>query len=53
MMLRYSLNQPEAAEAIEAAVSKVLINNRTPDIYEEGMNKVSCEEMGDLVCAEL
>ena len=53
MMLRYSLNQPEAAEAIEAAVSKVLLNNRTPDIYEDGMNKVSCEEMGDLVCAEL
>ena len=53
MMLRYSLNQPEAAEAIEAAVSKVLLNNRTPDIYEDGMNKVSCEQMGDLVCAEL
>ena len=53
MMLRYSLNQPQAAEAIEAAVSKVLLNNRTPDIYEDGMNKVSCEEMGDLVCAEL
>ena len=42
-----------AAEAIEAAVSKVLLNNRTPDIYEDGMNKVSCEQMGDLVCAEL
>lgn len=53
MMLRYSLNQSAAAEAIEAAVSKVLVNNRTPDIYEDGMNKVSCEEMGDLVCAEL
>lgn len=53
MMLRYSLGQPEAAEAIEAAVAKVLENNRTPDIYEDGMNKVSCEEMGDLVCAQL
>ena len=53
MMLRYSLNQSEAADAIEAAVSKVLLNNRTPDIYEEGMNKVSTDEMGDLVCAEL
>ena len=53
MMLRYSLNQPEAAVAIEDAVAKVLETNRTPDIYEEGMNKVSCEEMGDLVCAQL
>ena len=53
MMLRYSLAQPEAAEAIEAAVAKVLENNRTPDIYEEGMNKVTCEQMGDLVCAQL
>ena len=53
MMLRYSLAQPEAAQAIETAVAKVLETNRTPDIYEEGMNKVSCEQMGDLVCAQL
>ena len=53
MMLRYSLGQSEAAEAIEAAVSEVLKTNRTPDIYEEGMTKVTCKEMGDLVCAQL
>ena len=53
MMLRYSLNQPEAAVAIEEAVARVLEENRTPDIYEDGKNKVSCEEMGDLVCAQL
>ena len=53
MMLRYSLGQPEAAAAIEEAVAKVLENYRTPDIYEEGMKKVGCEEMGDLVCAQL
>ena len=53
MMLRYSLNQPEAAVAIEEAVAKVLETYRTPDIFEEGLNKVSCEEMGDLVCAQL
>ena len=41
MMLRYSLGQPQAADAIEAAVSEVLKTNRTPDIYEDGMNKVS------------
>ncbi|MEE1106148.1 MAG: 3-isopropylmalate dehydrogenase, partial [Ruminococcus sp.] len=53
MMLRYSLGQSEAAEAIEAAVAEVLKTNRTPDIFEEGMTKVTCEEMGDLVCAQL
>ena len=53
MMLRYSLGQPEAAAAIEEAVAKVLENYRTPDIYEEGKKKVGCEEMGDLVCAQL
>ena len=53
MMLRYSLNQPEAAVAIENAVAKVLVENRTPDIFEEGLNKVTCSEMGDLVCQAL
>ncbi len=53
MMLRYSLNQNKAADTIEAAVSKVLETHRTPDIYEEGLTKVSCEEMGDLVCKAL
>lgn len=53
MMLRYSLNQSEAADAIESAVAKVLETHRTPDIYEEGLTKVSCEEMGDLVCKAL
>ena len=53
MMLRYSLSQPEAAQAIEAAVAKVLAQNRTPDIYEDGMNKVTCEQMGNLVCDAL
>lgn len=50
MMLRYSLDQPKAADAIEQAVSKVLVENRTPDIYVEGTKKVTCEQMGDLVC---
>ena len=53
MMLRYSLDRADAADAIEAAVAKVLENNRTPDIYEDGKNKVSCEEMGNLVCEAL
>ena len=53
MMLRYSLDEPSAADAIEEAVNIVLKNNRTPDIYTEGTNKVTCSQMGDLVCSEL
>ena len=50
MMLKYSLDQPQAAQAIERAVSEVLKIARTPDIYTEGAKKVGCCEMGDLVC---
>ena len=53
MMLRYSLDQSEAADAIEVAVSKVLETYRTPDIYEDGFTKVGCDEMGDRVCEAL
>jgi 3-isopropylmalate dehydrogenase len=54
MMLRYSLNAPEVAEAIEAAVSNVLDQGlRTPDIYTEGSRKVSTSEMGDAVVSAL
>ncbi len=50
MMLRYSLDEGEAADAIENAVNEALKKYRTPDIYAEGMTKVSCTEMGDKVC---
>ena len=53
MMLKYSLNQPDAAERIEKAVAEVLNEARTPDIYVEGFRKVTCSEMGDLVCAKI
>lgn len=53
MMLRYSLGEAEAADAIEAAVSKALEKGRTADICTEGMPLVSCEEMGTLVCESL
>jgi len=54
MLLRYSLDASEAAEAIEAAVSRVLDQGlRTPDIYTEGTRKVSTSEMGDAVVAAL
>jgi 3-isopropylmalate dehydrogenase len=50
MMLRYSLGENAAAEAIEKAVSDVLDQNlRTPDIHSNGMTKVSTAEMGAAV----
>ena len=54
MMLRFSLNQPEAADRIEAAVKKVLAQGlRTPDIYSEGTTKVGTAQMGDAVVKAL
>ena len=54
MMLRYSLNQPEAAARIEAAVQGVLEEGlRTGDIHSEGCRKVGTREMGDAVVAQL
>ena len=54
MMLRFSLNQPEAAARIEKAVDSVLSQRlRTPDIYSEGTTKVGTREMGDAVVKAL
>lgn len=54
MMLRYSLDAPEAAIAIEQAVSDVLDQGlRTPDIYTPGTTRVGTVEMGDAVVAAL
>jgi 3-isopropylmalate dehydrogenase len=54
MMLRFSLNQPEAAERIEVAVKKVLAQGlRTPDIYSAGTTKVGTREMGEAVLKAL
>ncbi len=54
MMLRYSLNEPVAADAIEKAVEVVLDNGlRTADIYTDGTTKVGTDAMGDAVAAAL
>ena len=54
MMLRFSLNQPAAAERIEAAVKAVLAQGlRTPDIYSAGTTKVGTVEMGEAVVKAL
>jgi 3-isopropylmalate dehydrogenase len=54
MMLRYSFDNEVAAVRIENAVKKVLAAGyRTGDIYEAGMKKVSCSEMGDQIVAAM
>ena len=54
MMLRFSLNQPQAADRIEVAVKAVLAKGlRTPDIYSEGSTRVGTAQMGDAVVQAL
>jgi 3-isopropylmalate dehydrogenase len=54
MMLRYTLASPDAADAIERAVSTVLDEGlRTPDIHSPGQKLVSTVDMGDAVVAAL
>ena len=54
MMLRFSLNQPEAADRIESAVKDVLASGlRTGDIWSEGTKRVGTREMGDAVVAAI
>ncbi len=50
MMLRYSLDEDAAADAIENAVRTVLKEGyRTGDIYSEGCFKLGTKEMGQLI----
>ncbi|MEH6551140.1 MAG: 3-isopropylmalate dehydrogenase [Pseudomonadales bacterium] len=52
MMLRYSLDAPNAADLIEAAVGDVLdLGLRTGDIVTEGCEVVGTRAMGDAVVA--
>ena len=54
MMLRYSLDLDQEADAIEGAVQKALTDGyRTPDIYTEGTKLVSTSEMGNCICGNL
>ena len=54
MMLRFSLNQPEAADRIESAVQRVLESGlRTADIWSDGTARVGTREMGDAVVAAM
>ena len=50
MMLRYSFDMTEEADAVEAAVTKALEEGyRTGDIMSEGCKPVSCSQMGTLI----
>ena len=54
MMLRYTFDNETAAQRIENAVKKVLAAGyRTGDIFEAGMKRVSCSEMGDQLVAAM
>ena len=54
MMLRFTLNQPEAAARIEQAVQSVLASGlRTADIGSSGTTRVGTRAMGDAVVAAM
>lgn len=54
MMLRYTLNLPQAADAVDAAVQAVLADGlRTGDIWSDGCTRVGTQAMGDAVVAKI
>lgn len=54
MMLRYSFDLDKEADAMEAAVQKVLTEGfRTSDIWSEGCEKVGTARMGDLIAGRI
>ena len=54
MMLRFTLDLPESADRVEAAVRHVLQQGlRTADIWSAGTRKVGTREMGDAVVAAI
>ena len=54
MMLRYSFDLDKEADAIDAAVMRVLEDGyRTGDIMSEGCVKVCCKAMGDLIAERI
>ncbi len=54
LMLRFTLNQPESADRVEAAVRQVLQQGlRTADIWSDGTRRVGTRDMGDAVVAAI
>ena len=54
MLLRYSLDEDEAADKIEKAVDAALAAGwRTPDLYKEGFKKADTQTMTDVIISEI
>ena len=54
MLLRYSLNEENAAKAIETAIDKTLADGwRTADIYSDGFKRVGTEKVTEIICDNL
>lgn len=54
MMLEYSFDMADAADAIEQGINRVLENGyRTADIWRPGDQKVSTSELGDLIAKNI
>lgn len=54
MLLKYGLNEPQAAQRIEAAVLEVLAQGyRTGDIMSPGMTATGCTNMGKMLMQAL
>ena len=54
MMLRFSFDMAQEADAIETAVSRVLdAGYRTADILSPGCQKIGCREMGERIVNNL
>jgi 3-isopropylmalate dehydrogenase len=54
MMYRYTFSMATEADAIEAAIRKVLAEGyRTGDIMQDGCKLVGTEKMGDLIAARI
>lgn len=54
MMLRYSLDLDEEADAVDRAVKQVLKEGyRTADISAQGETAISCSEMGSLIAGRI
>jgi 3-isopropylmalate dehydrogenase len=53
MMLRYSLDEEAAADAIDAAIKKAMANGyRTGDLAAyDCKEKVNCSQMGDIIAS--
>ncbi len=54
MLMRYSLDLKDEPDAVEAAVSRVLdMNYRTADIMSDGMTRVGCKKMAELIAENI